>query len=242
MAGAMNQYRMQPIAIMEPRTNTLVDPRSHIHWPARMLLAAALAFLAGCASKTNTRTLPVPRQDLAEYRQVASDAQKVVHATLVSLDRATAQVPCPPCVIKVFSKDVQDLEVDSFKIRARARAIRARGEAYFEQWHEHLRHVQDPVARQLAEQHHEQLQEQFAKVRGATKQAREAFQPFLAGLHRLNNGLQNDPAIASTPAMQRLIAMTREEGAKVEASLAAVTADLNAAAAMLKPERAAKKE
>jgi hypothetical protein len=211
-------------------------------WPVRVLSVTALAALAGCAAKPTNSTAPAPREDVAEYRQVASDAQRVVHATLASLDRAAAQVPCPPRVLKAFSKDVQRLEVDSFRIRARSQAIRARGEAYFEQWHEHLRNVKDPAARQLAEQQHERLQERFAKVRVATHEARDTFQPFLAGLHRLRNGLQSDPAIASTEPTKELIRTTRENGKKVESSLSAILADLDAVAAMLKPEKAARKD
>jgi hypothetical protein len=211
-------------------------------WPAAALFTAALALFGSCATKPNTYSGPAPREDLAEYRQVASDAQKVVLATLASLDRTTAQTPCPPRAIKGFSKDVQRLEVDSFRIRARAQAIRTRGEAYFEQWQEHLRSVKDPVARQLAEDRREHLQERFAHIRLTTQQARDVFQPFLAGLHRVRNGLQSNPAAASADSMKGLIRTTRENGQKVETSLDAILGELDAIAAMLKPEKAARKD
>ena len=122
---------------------------------------------------------------------------------------------------------MQRLEVDSFKIRARAQAIRARGDAYFEQWHEQLRSVKDPVARQLAEQRHDRLQERFAQIRLDSQQTREAFQPFMAGLRRLRNGLENDPGIAGTDSMKELIRKTRDNGQKVQAGLAAMLGELD---------------
>jgi hypothetical protein len=210
-------------------------------WPAAALFTAALAVLAGCANKSPNYSGSAPKEDLAEYRQIASEAQKLVEATLVSLDRTVAQTPCPPRVFKAFSKDVQRLEVDSFKIRARARAIRARGDAYFEQWHEQLRSVKDPVARELAEQHHDRLQERFAQIRLDSQQTHEAFQPFMAGLRRLRNGLENDPAIAGTDSIKELIRRTRDNGQKVQVGLAAIQGELDSVAALLKPDNTARK-
>jgi hypothetical protein len=211
------------------------------HWPAMALFTAALALLVSCAAKSNSYSGPAPRADLAEYRQIASEARKLVQATLASLDRTVAQTPCPPRVFKAFSKDVQRLEVDSFKIRARAQAIRARGEAYFEQWQEQLRSVKDPVARQLAEQRRDRLQERFTQIRLDSQQTREAFQPFMAGLRHLRNGLENDPALAGTASMKELIRSTRDNGQKVQTGLAAILGELDAVAAILKPDQTARK-
>ena len=211
-------------------------------WPVRALFVAAVVVLAGCASKSSDYAGPAPRADLAEYRQVALGARKVIQATLASLDRTVAQTPCPPGVLKAFAKDVQRLEVDSFRVRARAQAIRTRGEAYFEQWQEHLRSVKDPTARLLAEDRRDRLQEQFAHIRASTEQARDAFKPFLAGLHRLRNGLETDPAAASAEPMKEVIRATRENGQKVETSLDAILGELDAVAATLKPEKAARKD
>ena len=218
------------------------------HRPAAALFAAVLAVLAGCVTKSDTVTKSVSysgpgfNEDLAEYRQIASEAQKLVQATLASLDRTVAQTPCPPRVFKGFNKDVQRLEVDSFKIRARAQAIRARGDAYFQQWHEQLRSVKDPVARQLAEQSHDPLQERFAQISIDSQQTREAFQPFMAGLRRLRNGLENAPGIAGTDSMKELIRKTRDNGQKVQAGLAAMLGELDSVAAILKPEKTARKD
>ena len=216
-----------------------VDPS--FHWPALALLGAGLVLFAGCATKSEDRNAPTPREDLAEYRQVAVDAQKVVKATLQSLDRTVARTPCPPGAFKAFTKDVQRLEVDSFKVRARAQAIRSRGQAYFEQWQEHLASVQDPEVRKLAEQRRDRLQERFAQIRLQTQQAREAFQPFMAGLRRLRNGLGNDPAIAGTDSMKEVIRTIRNNGEKVEAGLTAILGELDAVAAILRPDETAKK-
>ena len=134
------------------------------------------------------------------------------------------------------------LEVDSFKLRARAQAIRTRGKAYFEQWQEHLHSVKDPAARQLAEDRRERLQERFAHISTTTQQARDAFKPFLAGLHRRRNGIETDPAAASTEPIKEVIRTTRENGKKVETSLDSILGGFDAVAAMLKPEKVVRKD
>jgi hypothetical protein len=212
------------------------------HWPVVALCAAAVAVLAGCATKPESASAPLPKKDLAEYRQVAVDALKVVKASLQTLDRTVAQTPCPPKAHKAFTKDVQRLEVDSFQMRARAQAIRTRGQAYFEQWQERLEKVEDPAARQLAEQRRDHLKARFAQIRQISEQTRTAFQPYMAGLRRLRNGLENDPAAAGTDSMKEMIRTTRENGQKVEEGLTAVLGELDKAAAILKPAKTAKKD
>ena len=179
---------------------------------------------------------------MAEYRQIVVDARKVVQLSLQSLDRATTQAPCSPRVFKAFTKDVQRLEVDSFKLRARAQAMRARGEAYFAQWHEHLAGVKDPEVRKLAEQRHDLLEQSFARIRVTTQQTREAFQPFMSGLHRLRNGLETNPGFAAADSTKPLIRTTQENGQKVEQGLAAILEELKSVAAALKPVKLAAKD
>jgi hypothetical protein len=212
------------------------------HWPALAFVAGALVILAGCATKPDNPNAPLPREDLAEYRRVTVTALRVVKTALQSLDRTVARTPCPPRDFKAFTREVQRLEVDSFEIRARAQAIRTRGSAYFEQWQEHLANLKDPAARQLAEQRRDRLQERFARIRLITQESREAFQPFMAGLRRLRNGLENNPAIAGTDSMKELIRTTRDNGQKVEAGLTAILGELDGVAAILKPDKTAKKD
>jgi hypothetical protein len=102
--------------------------------------------------------------------------------------------------------------------------------------------VKDPAARQLAEDRRERLQEQFAHIRVTSQEARDAFKPFLAGLHRVRNGLQNDPAAANTDSMKEVIHTTRENGKKVETGLDSILGELDAVAAMLKPEKTVRKD
>ena len=220
---------------------TILSSESSSRPSALLAFAATVAIFAGCVTKSQAHRAPLPREDLAEYRQIAVNAQKAVAAMLRSLDRTVATTPCPPGVFKSFGKDVQRLEVDSFKVRARAQAIRTRGKAYFDQWQEHLASVKDPQARQLAEQRRDRLQERFARIHLLTQDAREAFQPFMTGLRRIRNSLEKDPAAAGTSSTKELIQTTRDNGRKVEENLAAILGELDAVTVILKPDKNANK-
>jgi len=215
---------------MKPSSNP--RPRS-CGVPAALFVGVLLA-TAGCASDKPNSPMPAAREDVKELRQITADSIKAVKVTLRSLDRVSAQVPCPPRVSDSFARDIQRLEVQSFKMRAHAQAIRARGQAYFDQWHEHLAALHDPKLRKRAVERHDLLQQSFDKIRDNAQQARAAFQPFMSGLHRLRNALVNDPSAAASDAKKNLIRTTRENGQKVAAGLDAIQNELKTVADTLK--------
>jgi hypothetical protein len=154
------------------------------------LLAAVAASLIGCATRDAVSNAPRPGDGIAEYRQIVDEGLKAMGAALASLDRVSTQTNrCSARVLAVFSKEVERLEVDSLRVRARSQAMQARGEAYFEHWHETLARVEDPRVRELAAQHRPQLQQSFANIKLASETTRDVFKPFLAGLRRLQTAL-----------------------------------------------------
>src|SRR6516165_10649073 len=75
------------------------------------LTLAAAVLVAGCASKDHTnQTTQSPRSGtgIAEYRQVATNAQAAVRAALASLATVSAQTNrCGPDVLSAFSAEVR---------------------------------------------------------------------------------------------------------------------------------------
>lgn len=204
------------------------------------LVAAALAGFVGCSTRPPAAQTPPPRNYIAEYHELAADARTALQATLRSLDQVSLQTDsCPPTVFDAFSEQVRRLEVDSMKTRAHSQAMQARGDAYFAQWHEHLARIEDPEVRRLAEERRPLLQQSFARIKELSQQAREAFRPFQADLRKLRITLEQDPAAVGAQSTQDLIRTARANGQQVEARLASILDELNAAAALVKPLRAA---
>jgi hypothetical protein len=205
---------------------------------------AGLAWLwaAGCASQRNS-TAPRPGSGIAEFRSLATGADQAIRRALDSLATVEAQSnQCSPAVLSSFSNEVQRLQVESVQVRARAQAIQARGDAYFERWHDNMAHVSDPKIRALAESRRPLLQQSFQQIKALSQEAREAFVPFLSGLRQLRNGLEKDPACAGSENTRERIRQAREKGKQVDRCLARIVSELDSMSAMLAPaQRAAQK-
>ncbi len=206
------------------------------HKAAWLLLAGLAVALAACASKSGTARAPKPRNGIAEYRGLVDQSALLVGDALRALDRVEAQPGrCPPKVVAAFARQADRLQAESITIRARAQAIQARGDAYFENWRENLSRVEDPRVRDLAERRRPELEQRFANVKSASQQAGNAFRPFLTGLRRLQGSLEDDPAALEAPASKELLRATREQGGGVQQALAAIRVELDAMTALLTP-------
>jgi hypothetical protein len=201
-----------------------------------LLSVMAVLMVTGCASKSPA-TSPRPGSGIAEYREVTSTAQKAVAAALEALAAVSGQSNrCPPEVLTNFSVAVQRLQVESVQIRARSQAIMARGDDYFEHWHERMAGVQDPEVRALAEKNRSQLQQNFAEIKRLSQDGREAFQPFIAALRKLRNGLENDPSSLTGGPGQDTLKSARENGERVAQSLAGIQRELDSMSSMITPK------
>ena len=199
------------------------------------LIGITVLWTSGCASKKSEPALATEKEDLSEYREAAANALRALEATSRSFDKVCSEQPCPPKVLDTFNKDVQQLEIDSFKLRSRALAMKAVGEKYFEQWHEHLAAIDDPAVRKLAVERHDTLQKSFEKIRDLSHQTREAYAQYIVGLHRVRNALEKDPNAVAGDSLKVSIQSTRDNGRKVLDGLTGVIEELKADWAILKP-------
>jgi hypothetical protein len=199
-----------------------------------VLVGALLA--AGCASKQGGAPAIRPGEGIAEYRQIAGEAETAMRAALDALAKVSAQADrCAPEVLSDYSVQVQRVQVDSVKLRARAQAILARGDDYFENWHKYLAQVKDPAARARVKEQRPALEKGFRKVKGWSQETREAFQPFLAGLRKVRNALEKDPASLNTSETRQWMKSAQADGEHVVRCLASIRGELDNMKALLAP-------
>jgi hypothetical protein len=151
-----------------------------------MVSALVLAWLAsGCASPSGDPSAPKPGSGIAEYRVVTRDAHRAVADTVKSLEALAqphAQTSSPHPALRGFDRKFHQLELTSVKTRARAEAIIARGQAYFDEWKTHLASLTNQTTAQAESQQYARLFEHFQRVRERSGEVREEFRPFMAGL------------------------------------------------------------
>ena len=203
-----------------------------------ILLAIALG-LASCATHDTATQAPKPKNGIAEYQQIAKDAHKSVQSAEKALNRLSAQTgPVSEKQARKFSSEVERLEIESVQVRARSQAMQARGDAYFQHWHENLARMTDPQVRQLAAEHHADLEAGFARVKEASHETRNVFKEFLANLRKVRNEVEKNPNALSTAPMQELVKTTAAQGQQVELKLKGIHDELNAMKQMLTPGKA----
>jgi hypothetical protein len=206
--------------------------------PPALVLALLVTYSVGCATKDASGSSPKPRHGIVEYRRIAIDSLKAVDRVLHSLDTVAAQKDlCPPKVLAAFSRELERLQVDSIQLRARSKAMQARGDAYFDNWEENLARMKDARIRALAEQHHLRLQQDFATIKLNSQKVSEAFKPFLSGLRKIQSRLENDPAAVNTEVGKDLVRTTRQDGQQVEQWITAIRNELDAMAALVTPAK-----
>jgi len=204
--------------------------------------AAVVVALTGCATTATAPTVPTPRADFIEYRQIVVQSMKLMDATLRSLDEISVQANRDPRpAYEAFAKAVHRLEVDSIRVRARTHAMRARGDAYFAHWEEYLATVKNEQVRTLAEAHRPELKHSFEQVHLAAQQIHEVFRPFLSDLQKLRAVLEAEPTLARIDAQKDLILAAKDKGQQVQQGLDSFLAEMNSVTALLRPPAAAPK-
>ena len=164
------------------------------------LLALAL-FAGGCASRPaeTKSSAPVPGQGITEYREVTRESHKAIAAMVKSLDAlavASAQGDKFQKALPGFDRALHQLELTSVKSRARAEAIIARGQAYFDEWKEHLSVVTNKTAAaaRAESERYERLFEHFGQVQKLSGEVREQFRPFMGKLREFRARLDRPQA------------------------------------------------
>jgi hypothetical protein len=160
----------------------------------------ALAWLAsGCASPSGDSSVPKPGSGIAEYRVVTRDAHRALAGTVRSLEalaQPPAQASTPHPALRGFDRAYHQLELTSVKTRARAEAIIARGQAYFDEWREHLAGLTNQAAARAESQQYTRLYEHFERVRERSSEVRDEFRPFMAKLREFRARLDQSPESA----------------------------------------------
>jgi hypothetical protein len=164
-----------------------------------------------------------------------------VGAVLRSLDAVAKHADHDPRpAFQRFDEALHQLEVVSIKTRARADAMRARGDAYFEEWEQDLSGAGDEHTRRAAVERRAQLRQTFAKIRRNSQQVREEFKSFLSNLRDLRILLGNDLTVTGIDAAKTVLLRTNSDGLRVQQALSGVVAELNSVAAILSARPAPK--
>ncbi|HEY0551135.1 MAG TPA: hypothetical protein VGF13_16130, partial [Verrucomicrobiae bacterium] len=220
--------------------------------PATIVFAAASLFAmgwlaGGCASgktsQPSSSSAPKPGSGIVEYRALTHDAHRAVAAT-VKLLEALAQPASPTSAthpaLPQFDRTLHQLELTSIKTRARAEAIIARGQAYFDEWKGNLGGITNQATVRAETESYDRLQQHFERVRQRSSEVREEFRPFMAKLREFRARLDSFPNPTDGELSRTGLAALTATGRRVMQTLDAVSAELDAAETELRATLASK--
>ena len=197
-----------------------------------LVMSIALGLIGGgCSSPSGSDAAPKPGSGIAEYRQVTGEAHRSVTAVvgaLAALPGSSTPPSTRPALAR-FDNALHELELTSVRTRARAEAIMARGQAYFDEWKEHLAGVTNPAAAQSGMERHARLFGHFGRVRERSGEVREEFRPFMANLRQFRAGLDRAPKPAESELSGQKIDGLIASGRRVLGTLESVSTALDEA-------------
>ncbi len=183
------------------------------------IFAFSAALVCGCV----TTKLP----NIDEYRELTKEGHAGVQAAVRSLDEiATHPSNASSKRLANYERDVQSLQVKSIRLRERARAIEARGDAYFASWSETLANLENRHVREAASRSRPELEASFARLKAASQRAGAAFRPFFASLKKLRVELEIKPGGLDSVEDRELIREASENGREVLQQLQTIDAEL----------------
>jgi len=200
--------------------------------------ALVALLIAGGALQRTAGRQPAHVNDPAETRMSVADALNAVQSALHTLEGLSElKGPCPPELLTQFSADIKRLQVDSFKLRSHVRAMQSRGDAYFEEWQEHLSGANDPEVRRLAEERGQSLQRSFVRIQHASQRARKSLDAFLSDIRTLRRALEKAPATNISGSTKELIRKARDDSQQARHDLEGMARELDTVTSTLTPEK-----
>jgi hypothetical protein len=206
-------------------------------WSLRCWSLALLLLVAGCSAPVEGPSIPKTGSGLVEYREVTRQAHGVVTDTVDSLEQLAGGAGFDRRLAR-FDRAFEKLELTSVKARARAEAIIARGQNYFDEWQEQLGVATNQSTAQLETGHYQRLFDHFTRIRHSSSAVREEFRPFMASLRQFRARLDQPSKAPLSPV--EIDALTTR-GRSVLKALDSVSEALDHAEAELRTLREAKR-
>ena len=196
-----------------------------------LLTCGAALLAAGCASHGPPR----PGSGLAEYRKVLVEVRQAALASNDALDGIqNSSGDKAAKTIERFDRAFEKFEVVSIRARAKVDAMEARGAAYFEEWQREITGSTNEVVRQQEQARASELRRHFEKILASSRQTREAFRPYLAGLRELRAALANNGSPQPVKAAEAKIAGIRDGASRLDRAFADLLREVDAATAVVK--------
>lgn len=195
------------------------------------LLALAPAPLALGADSAEQAALVKER--IQSLRSQSAATRNQITLTLEELSRLTVTgVELRPQFEK-FKAQLAKMEDQAKITRDRAVSMRQKGQAFFSEWEEHTRTIQNEDIRKEAAKRIAKRKKSYGKILAAMEDARQELVPFMSDLNDVNKLLDGELSAGTVASTKNLIRQANWHGEDVRESLTDVEKELDRVSAEL---------
>jgi len=204
------------------QTTTLVTLLALALAPARMAFAADSAELAA-VMKEKIQTL---RSDCAQSRNQ-------IKLTLEELSRLSVPgVELRPQLEK-FKAELAKMEQKAVSARERADAMKSKGQAFFDEWEQQVKSIQNEGIRKEAAGRLAKRKKSYNKILTTMQEAKTQLVPFMSDLNDIKKLLDSELTAGSVASAKMIIRQANWHGEDVTESLTDVEKELDRVSAEL---------
>lgn len=197
------------------------------------LLALALAPAYRAVGADSADRAAMVKEKIQSLRQECAQGRNQITLTLEALSRLTVTgVELRPQFEK-YKAELAKMEEKAKSARARAVSMREKGQAFFADWEQHVKEIQNEDIRKEAQKRLAKRKKSYGKILTAMEEAKEELVPFMSDLNDVRKLLESELSASTVASTKSLIRQANWHGEDVRESLSDVEKELDRVAAEL---------
>lgn len=201
--------------------------------PLAALLALALAPAPLAVGADSAERAALVKEKIQSLRQESAQGRNQITLTLEELSRLTVTgVELRPQFEK-YKAELVKMEARATIARDRAVSMKEKGQAFFSDWEQHVKSIQNEDIRKEAEKRLAKRRKSYGKILSAMEDAREQLVPFMSDLNDIRKLLDTELSASTVASTKNLIRQANWHGEDVRESLTDVEKELDRVSAEL---------
>jgi chromosome segregation ATPase len=206
---------------------------SYQHTTFAALLALALAPAPLAVGADSADRAAMVKEKIQSLRQECAQGRNQITLTLEALSRLTVPgVELRPQFEK-YKAELAKMEDKARTARDRAVSMKEKGHAFFSEWEQQAKAIQNEDIRKEAEKRLAKRRKSYGKILSAMEDAREQLVPFMSDLNDVRKLLESELSASTVASTKSLIRQANWHGEDVRESLSDVEKELDRVAAEL---------
>jgi chromosome segregation ATPase len=197
------------------------------------LLALALAPASLVLGADSAENAALVKQRIQNLRQECAQGRNQITLTLEELSRLTvAGIELRPQFEK-YKAELVKMEGKAKSARERAVSMKEKGQAFFAEWEQQVKTIQNEGIRKEAEKRLAKRRKSYGKILSTMEEAKEQLVPFMSDLNDIRKLLDSELSSGTVASTKSLIRQANWHGEDVRESLSDVEQELDRVAAEL---------